>query len=603
MKYADYLFLNLAKQHGYTHCFFVAGGNTMHLLDAARNIFQCIPVVHEVAAGVAVEYFNATNESDHKAFALVTAGPGLTNVVTAVAGAYLESRELLVVGGQVKTSDLRSGKIRQRGIQEIDGVELVRSITNSSVRITSPIHFDTIDVLLTNSERPGPVFLEIPLDVQGTPVNYEVEIDVNPVNRPKQGNPRVKEFTSELVRSLKTSQRPIFLLGGGLSKSAAKANLHFLITSGIPVMTTWNGMDRYGSNICNYWGRPNTWGQRSANMLLQQSDLIVALGTRLGMQQTGFAWQEFAPLAKIFQVDIDESELTKGHPKIYAGLKADADETLYAISRALVDLELDFSNWVNFGNNVIEKFPLNDESNITNEGFVSPYSFVAKLSEHMNEHDVLIPCSSGGAFTVTMQAFKPKFGQRIVTNKGLASMGYGLSGAIGAAISTKKRTILIEGDGGFAQNIQELGTVAQQNLLLKIFIFSNRGYASIRMTQRNYFNGAYLGCDTETGLGLPDWELISKAYRLNYSMLDGNSDWERNLISILDSPNPEVIEVKIDPEQTYFPKINSRILDNGQMTSNPLHLMSPDLSDEQIKTFLPYLADRILNPVQSTNSH
>jgi acetolactate synthase-1/2/3 large subunit len=192
-----------------------------------------------------------------------------------------------------------------------------------------------------------------------------------------------------------------------------------------------------------------------------------------------------------------------------------------------------------------------------------------------------------------MQAFVPKFGQIIVTNKGLASMGYGLSGALGAAESTKSRTILIEGDGGFAQNLQELGTLAAQDLNVKVFIFSNSGYASIRMTQRNYFNGAYLGCDIETGLGLPDWNFVAKAYGLRYTKLEQSGLVDSTLDEILNRAEPELIEVKIDPEQTYYPKITSRILPSGAMASNPLHLMTPDLSLEEVERFLPYLSDRI----------
>jgi acetolactate synthase-1/2/3 large subunit len=192
-----------------------------------------------------------------------------------------------------------------------------------------------------------------------------------------------------------------------------------------------------------------------------------------------------------------------------------------------------------------------------------------------------------------MQALIPKFGQTIITNKGLASMGYGLSGAIGAAESTQARTILIEGDGGFAQNLQELGTLAAQGLNIKVFIFSNSGYASIRMTQRNYFNGAYLGCDTETGLGLPDWSLIAMAYGLRYSKLEDVNLLDLALSEVLSRIEPEIIEVKIDPEQTYFPKITSRILPSGAMASNPLHLMTPDLSPDEIEQYLPYLKDRI----------
>ena len=255
--------------------------------------------------------------------------------------------------------------------------------------------------------------------------------------------------------------------------------------------------------------------------------------------------------------------------------------------------EKKYPKWLAFGKSVLDAFPLNDVHNVTAEGFISPYSFVQELSSKLTSNDVLVPGRSGGAFTVTMQAFVPKFGQVVVTNKGLASMGYGLSGAIGAAESSKSRTILIEGDGGFAQNLQELGTLAAQELNVKVFIFSNSGYASIRMTQKNYFDGAYLGCDVETGLGLPDWSFISKAYGLRFTKIEGGARIDKFLDEILSRDEPEVIEVKIDPNQTYYPKITSRILPSGVMESNPLHLMTPDLSSEQLERFLPYLRDRL----------
>jgi acetolactate synthase-1/2/3 large subunit len=311
------------------------------------------------------------------------------------------------------------------------------------------------------------------------------------------------------------------------------------------------------------------------------------------LQQTGFAWEEFAPLAKIYQVDIDKAELDKGHPTIEAGLEADADVFLEKFMGSVVNKEFEYAKWLDFGKSVLIAFPLNDVNNVTSPGYISPFVFMEKLSTKLKSSDVIIPCSSGGAFTVTMQAFVPKFGQVIVTNKGLASMGYGLSGAIGAAESTQSRTVLIEGDGGFAQNLQELGTLAAQKLNVKVFIFSNSGYASIRMTQRNYFDGAYLGCDVETGLGLPDWSFIAKAYGLRYTKLEEAGLVDSLLAEVLSRTEPEVIEVKIDPEQTYYPKISSRILPSGAMASNPLHLMTPDLSSEEIDRFLPYLKDRI----------
>jgi acetolactate synthase-1/2/3 large subunit len=593
MKYAEYLLENLAKEENYTHCYFVAGGNTMHLLDAARKIFKCVPVVNEVAAGIAAEYFNESNKDGQKAFALVTAGPGLTNIVTAIAGAFLESRELLVIGGQVKTSDLKTAEMRQRGIQEIDGRTIVQSITVFSRLIDAQVPFSTIQDFLNSSKRPGPVFLEIPLDVQGSAVKAKLE----PVQERSMGIEILAEEVkslSQLLQDLKFSERPILLIGGGVSRRFAKKLNKDLQGCGLPIMTTWNGMDRYGSDLPNYWGRPNTWGQRSANILLQQSDLIIAVGTRLGLQQTGFAWEQFAPLADIYQIDIDSVELEKGHPKIKVGIQQDADKFLESLLMQLQDCELTIDSWLSFGKKVQKAFPLNDVGNVTTTGFISPFELMDELSNQLTSTDVIIPCSSGGAFTVTMQAFSPKFGQTIITNKGLASMGYGLSGAIGAAESAKSRTILIEGDGGFAQNLQELGTVAAQGLKIKMFIFSNSGYASIRMTQKNYFDGAYLGCDIETGLGLPDWKHIAAAYGLKFLRLNSAEKLKAEIGQILEDEDPCFIEVKIDPDQTYFPKITSRILPNGTMASNPLHLMSPDLSNDEIKEFLPYLASTIL---------
>jgi acetolactate synthase-1/2/3 large subunit len=594
MKYAEHLCEKLKVKENYTHCYFVAGGNIMHLLDAARSRFECIPVVNEVAAGIAAEYFNETNKEGKKAFVLVTAGPGLTNVVTAIAGAYLESRELLVIGGQVKRSDLKSPELRQRGIQEIDGRAIVEPITNQSILVSEPIAYSELQTILHRDQKPGPIFLEIPLDVQGVQFVDDGRAVDSAIN-PRSSNENQIKFLESLQEVLSNSKRPIILLGGGLNREKAAELNSSLVSCGIPIMTTWNGADRYGADQINYWGRPNTWGQRSANMLIQQSDCLVAVGTRLGLQQTGFAWEEFAPLAKIFQIDIDKAELEKGHPKIFSGLASDAGDFLgNFLTSAKHNLDA-FEEWRQFGKKLIGAFPLNDIQNETADGYIDPFEFMLELSHQLKKEDVVIPCSSGGAFTVTLQAFVSKFGQTIVSNKGLASMGYGLSAAFGAAESTKARTILVEGDGGFAQNLQELGTVRQRNLNLKIFIFSNSGYASIRMTQRNYFNGAYLGCDVETGLGMPNWEFIAKAYDLPFFEMESSGQLSDDLEKILASPGPTFTVIKIDPEQTYFPKITSRVMTDGSMASNPLHLMSPDLSPEQVAEFLPYLADRIKN--------
>jgi acetolactate synthase-1/2/3 large subunit len=354
-------------------------------------------------------------------------------------------------------------------------------------------------------------------------------------------------------------------------------------------MLTWNAADRLTSDSPVFAGRPNTWGQRYANVLLQQADLVVAIGTRLGLQQSGFAWDGFVPVGSIVQVDIDQAELEKGHPHVELPLRGDANAFL-------VDLVANatpnpaWATWMSFVETVRVALPLNDLQNVTAPGFVDPYQLIMGMAEFMDADDVLIPCSSGGAFTVTMQSIQPRGRQKLLTNKAVASMGYGLSGSIGAALANPgRRTFLIEGDGGFAQNLQELGTVAVNNLPLKILLFANDGYASIRMTQRNYFNGSWIGCDTETGLGLPDWRLLAAAYGIPYAKMDPEHGFGGVVGDLLDSDGPAFIEVPIDPEQTYYPKIMSAVQPDGSMKSNPLHLMHPELDEMTARTVFTYM--------------
>lgn len=584
MKYSDQIAEWLIKL-GYTHCFYVGGGNIMHLIESLSKKLTCVPVIHEVAAGIAAEYFNETSEGS-KAMALVTAGPGLTNIVTAIAGAYLESRELLVIGGQVKTADLARGKLRQRGIQEIDGVSIASPITVNSVLVDEPIDFVKFKSLVMHDglHRPGPVFLEIPIDIQARVVDFSLPaIIAQDVSLPKVSSDDVAAIASRINKA----QRPAILLGGGVSRTTAKRLKEKLSKLTIPLLTTWNAADRLSSDQINYMGRPNTWGQRSANLIMQQSDLLIAIGTRLGMQQTGFNWQNFIPKGEVVQVDIDDSELHKGHPIVDTRLHGDANKFLEDLLSQKID---DHPDWLNYTRDIRNEIPLVENVNKTAKGYLSPYHFAQKLSKVCEDHDVVIPCSSGGAFTIMMQTFEQKGEQKIVTNKGLASMGYGLSGAIGAAIANPaSRTILVEGDGGFSQNLQEIGTAAINQLNLKIFIFDDSGYASIRATQRNYFGGSYVGCDRSTGLGLPNWEKLFAAWDVPVIRVDENFTNDENFKRMFDEEGVSAFIVPVDPEQTYFPKITSRITTNGSMESNPLHLMTPDLPESQYSKVAKYL--------------
>jgi acetolactate synthase-1/2/3 large subunit len=574
IKYSDQLAIWL-KSLGFTHYFYVGGGNIMHLTESLSRYLTGVPVIHEVAAGIAAEYFNEISDSS-KALALVTAGPGLTNIVTALSGAYLESRELLVIGGQVKTSDLAMGHLRSRGIQEVDGVELVKSTTKDSYRFIKPINSKEFISKVSQSWQPrkGPVFLEIPLDVQATMVEIEtVELTTQVPLAVINAND-----LDSIVNSYNVAKKPILLIGGGVDYKVAASLQAQIGLKNVPTMTTYNGADRVDGDAAYYLGRPNTWGQRSANIIIQQSDCIIALGTRLGLQQTGFNWQEFGREAKIFHIDIDPNELNKGHPRTYAKLAVDANDLLIRFLDSNLECK---ESWIRYARKIRNLIPRIEDVNKTGDQFISPYQFILDLEQITRADDLVIPCSSGSAFTLSMQVYKQKFGQRVLTNKSLASMGYGLSGSIGAAIGSgnKKRTILIEGDGGFAQNMQELGTAELNKLNLKIFIFNDQGHASIRMTQVNYFKGKYLGCDRNSGLGLPHWNSLFAAWNIPVMEVNRGYAEDKEFLAKFNEKGIHAFLVKIDPEQTYFPKISSRITNIGSMESNPIDMMSPDFVD------------------------
>ena len=586
MKYSDY-FIDSLVELGYTHCFFVGGGNILHLLESARTRLTCIAVVNEVSAGIAAEYFNVANRDNlNRAFAMVTAGPGLTNIVTAVGGAWLESRELLVVGGQARTDVLSRGTVRQVGHQEIDGAMILRPVTKISERIEKTLTFAEIAdyVLASKIPRKGPVFLELCLDVTATQVEFSLPKGLSKTLQSRNGNlsQRDEGFFKELANLWVDSERPLLLVGGGLSYSVFRENKSLLDSLGIPIATTWNTCDYVDFDDQLNAGRPNTYGMRWANSVIQQSDLVIAIGARLGLQQTGFAWEDFVPIGNLVRVDIDSHELNRPHPKAKLNLEVNADLVFSKLLGQLSkDKTQDFAPWLQRILSIREALPVVEESTDQFSGFANPFRIVNELGNHLTSNDQVISCSSGGAYTSMMQAFPQKHGQLLTNNKALASMGYGLAGAMGSAIAhQEKNTILVEGDGGFAQNLSELGTVANRKLNLKIFIFSNLGYASIRVSQKAYFAGAYLGCDSDTGLGLPDWKTLFSAYGIPTLDIFDKHLATPGAIDLLNSNGPAAFIVHIHPDQSFLPKITSRIFSDGKMRSNPIHLMDPQLSPE-----------------------
>jgi acetolactate synthase-1/2/3 large subunit len=395
----------------------------------------------------------------------------------------------------------------------------------------------------------------------------------------------------QIAQGLQKSERPVILIGGGVSHSTIKEVLPELARLNIPLMTTFNGADRVNDDYKNYFGRPNTWGQRYSNVLLQQSDYIITIGTRLGLQQTGFNWNEFAPLARLIQVDIDPAELEKGHPKVDVGIVMDANEFLPRLVSS-IEKPIEIEPWLEFCHMVKQALPI-IEKNTCGADFVSPYVLWNTIPQHFSSETIFIPSSSGGTFTTAYQAIALRESQKLISNKSLASMGYGLSGAIGVALANPEHDVVLgEGDGGFAQNMQELGTVRAQNLNITMFIFDNDGYASIRMTQKNYFGGEWVGCDTATQVGMPDWQRLSKAFEIPYVEMSGQDLFSAEVLEKIRMAGPVFIRVICDPTQTYFPKIASRVTPSGTMASNPLHLMDPPLTGDVEQIVMKYLQKR-----------
>ena len=587
--------MDCLKSLGFTTCFYVGGGNSMHLLESASRYFDCVPVVHEVTAAISAEYFNQV-ESSKKAFALVTAGPGFTNLVTGIAGAWLDSRELLVVGGQAKSSNLARGTVRQSGHQEVDGIGIAKPITKESVRLEEPIHFEDLERIISASwnGRPGPVFIEVCLDVSATPVNFPGVEKIDPIRRQLENN--TLNSSVELARQrLSDSKRPLLLLGGGVSKKVAKRIQSAFAAANIPIACTWTGADRVGNDYFYYAGRPNTYGMRWANIFLQQADLLIAVGTSLGFQQTGFNIDDFLPEGTIIHVDIDPTELFKSNPRARIGLLEDSENFLLELASRLEKSDSSSTEWTNYLFELKGLLPTLEECQKGRENFLSPHEVIDFVSRLSAEDDLFVAASSGGTFTAVMQVLETKNDQMLIVNKGLASMGYGLAGAIGLAVAAPdRRVFLFEGDGGFAQNMQDLGTVIARNLNLKIFITDTDGYASIRTSQKNYLDGHYLGCDSSTGLILPDWSKLFDAFSIPSFILDTETILSRDFIETLNSNGPKAFIVKADPDQMYLPKIFSRIAEDGSMQSTALHDMSPAIPPELRSQIFPFLRPELV---------
>lgn len=590
IKVSDYIIDFLVKQ-GVSDCFMLVGGGAMHLNDSAgshpRMNYVCC--LHEQACAMAAESYARCKRD--LGVAIVTTGPGVTNTVTAIGAAWIESTPLFVISGQVKRADsLENTGVRSMGVQELEVIPIVESITKYVVKLKDPqmVRYELEKcVAIARQGRPGPVLLDVPLDVQGSFVEEESLVGYTDDYQ----KPVIKKETLDtVVELLKNAKRPVFYGGGGVYMSNASNEFVKLAEKyKVPVMTTWNGIDIIWNDHPLYMGRPGAIGQRAANFIIQSCDLLVTFGTRLASLQTGFNYDDYARDAKMVMIDIDPAELDKA--KLHPYLKVECDVKDFI--QQLLDVDVNapvHKSWIDACREVVAQFPnIPDEWRQTDDP-ANSYLLVESQSKQMNAGDVYCGGRAGTCVDTIIHAFQVKKGQRVIATKGLSAMGYGLPAAIGAAIAYPGKKIVINnGDGGFVMNIQELAVVKHLNLPIKIFILDNHGYATIVATQTNVFKGHFVGCEYDSNLALSDIMAVAEAYGIKTFSITKNSEIDSVVADVLAYDGPVLCDVNVSIRQLIQPRQASFKNDKGQMQSRALEDMKPIMDAEVVNDILTKL--------------
>lgn len=592
VRVADYISQFLVN-NGITDCFMVTGGGAMHLDDAIghQEGIHCTFNHHEQACAIAAEGY--TRMTGRLAAVCVTSGPGGTNAITGVMGGWLDSIPMFVVSGQVKREttiwacpDLN---LRQLGDQEFNVIDSVQNMTKYAVMVTNPqeiaYHLEKALFLALNG-RCGPVWLDIPLDVQGAKIDTDKLIHFDADQEIVWRTPEVKRSAIDiLLQKLIESRSPLVLAGTGIDLAGAQEKLlRFLDKYKIPVVTAWNANDTVAYDNPYYVGMPGTVGMRSGNFAIQNCDLIISLGCRMNIRMIGYTHFDFAKNAFKAAVDIDARELIKPTVRIDLPIHADVTEFLDRMLEQDYQPNSDHENWVAWCKDLLHRFPTAREEHLTQgKKLINPYIFVDRLFDHLDSYDRII-CGNGSACVITFQAAKIKQGQRMFTNSGCAAMGYGFPAAVGVAVSdNSRRTVCIDGDGSVMMNIQELATVAHNNLDLKLFVLNNNGYLSIRQTQRNLFKPPFVGIDSDSGVGFPDFEKLADAFGLRYFRIDSEINADGIIDAVLNCEGPCICETVVDHEQNFEPKSSSKVLPDGRIVSPSLDDMAPFLDREEFE--------------------
>jgi acetolactate synthase I/II/III large subunit len=596
MRVADYIAHRLIE-HNITDVFMVTGGGAMHLNDALGNhpglTYYCNH--HEQACAIAAEgYFRA---SGRMPVVNVTTGPGGTNTLTGVLGQWLDSIPALYISGQVKWEttiyscpDIMN--LRQLGDQEGDIINIVKPITKYAVILNEPLQVKKVldkALYIAKNGRPGPVWIDIPLDVQGAIIDPS---DLEEYNSNEDeiifDKPLLEQNAELLICKLLAAKSPVLFIGNGIRLSGALELFDdFLDKIKIPVLNAISGHDLIETDNSLFFGRPGICGDRLGNIIIQNCDLLIVLGTRMGLRQATYNFSDFGRNAYKIMVDIDEAELNKPTVKIDLKIHSDLKLFLNIMLNKLNNTVLpDYTKWIDWGSRLKTQLPTILEDNISHPDYVNSYFFAKSLFDQLPDNSTVVT-GNGTAYTCTFQAMKIKKGMRVFANQGCAAMGYDLPAAIGACIGKKKEeVILITGDGSIMMNLQELQTIFAYDLPIKIFILENNGYVAIRTTQSSFFDKRFVGESPNSRLFISNFEKLAKAFGIEYFKLGNETEVPVVLQKVLQSKGPVICEIKMDPEQTLYPKVASFRTAEGKMISKPMEDMFPFLPEISNSRFL-----------------
>lgn len=582
VKVSDYIVKFLEKKK-FSHVFGITGGGAMHLNNSFGNSskMKFIFFHHEQSASMAAEsYFRASNKP---CLLHTTSGPGATNAITGVTGAWIDSIPMFIISGQVPTKDMiNKTKTRQIGVQEINIIDLVKPITKYSKVVNEP---EDIDIILNEAfeimleGKPGPVWIDVPLDIQSKFLNTK-KIKIYKKNKHKK-IPKFKlKDAQKLLKLLNFSSKPLLIIGNGIHISNTTKEFTSLFNKlKVPVISSWNSSDIINSQNNLYVGRMGIFGDRAANFAVEHSDLIIVIGSRLSIPQTGYDVTKFSPNSKKIILDISPEEInSKKFRNIALKLSCDLKFYMPFLDKFLRNKKIKkFNEWKNLLLDWKKNYPVTDTKNRNNSKYINSFDFIDKLSSKVSGNETIVT-DMGTSFTCTMQTFKIKkpLSQRLFTSSGLAAMGYGLPGVIGAYFgNNKKKPICISGEGGLMFNIQELQTIKNYKIPLKLFILENKGYLTMKLMQKKNFN-KFVGSDPVSGLSFPSFKKISETFGFKYHRLI-NNNIDIQLSKILSSKFPTVIEINMQPFQELIPRLQNRLNKDGSFLLSKFDDLYPHL--------------------------